>query len=127
MTEVINAFHPDFVKTHMKEFIASIKVQNRHKMSSHSMAEYTDEIRKTSPTHGTIHHLTKPLHVNRAPQKMKPRVKERNMTMAEVMDDLAEMKRKKLTTKQRVDLAPKEFKIFSRAGTANVTPKGKNK
>jgi hypothetical protein len=37
------------------------------------------------------------------------------------------MKQKKLTAKQRIDLAPKEFNIYSRAGTANVTPKGKKK
>jgi hypothetical protein len=37
------------------------------------------------------------------------------------------MKPKKLSAKERVDLAPKEFKVFSRAGTANVTPKGKKK
>ena len=97
----INAFHPDYVKTYMQEFIKSIKVQNRHQMSSQHMTEYTDEIRKTKPSHGTITGITKPLHVNRAPLKMV------------------------ISTKQRVDLAPREFKIYSRAGTANVTPKGK--
>jgi hypothetical protein len=102
---VINAFHPDYVKTHMKEFTASIMLQNKYKKSSHMMAEYTEEQRKTNPSLGTIHHLVKPLHVMRAPEMMKP----------------------KKSTKERVDLAPREFKIFSRAGTANVTPKGKKK
>lgn len=103
---VVNAFHPDYCKTYEKELFASIKVQNKHKLSSQHMAEYTEELRKTNPSLGTIHHLVKPLHVMRAPEMMKP---------------------KKLSTKQRVDLAPKEFKIYSRAGTANVTPKGKKK
>lgn len=102
---VINAFHPDYVKTYMKDFTDSIKMQNKHKMSSHHMAEYTEELRKTNPSLGTIHHLVKPLHVNRAPEMMKP----------------------KKTAKQKIDLAPREFKIYSRAGTANVTPKGKKK
>lgn len=129
---VINAFHKDFCKTYMPEFLDSIRIQNKHKMSSHHMAEYTEELRKTNPALGTIHHLVKPLHVMRAPEMMKkkkptPRLDERNMTMAEIMDDLAVTKQKKLSTKQRVDLAPKEFKIFSRAGTANVKPKGKKK
>lgn len=106
MTNQINAFHPDYVKTYHPDFMDSIRVQNKHKMSSHHMAEYTEELRKTNPSLGTIHHLVKPLHVMRAPEMMKP---------------------KKKTTKERVDLAPKEFKIFSRAGTANVTPKGKKK
>lgn len=103
---VINAFHPDYVKTYMQDFTASIMVQNKHKMSSHLMSEHTEEMRKTNPSLGTIHHMVKPLHVMRAPEMMKP---------------------KKLSTKQRVDLAPKEFKVFSRAGIANVTPKGKKK
>jgi flagellar biosynthesis component FlhA len=130
---VINAFHKDFCKTYMPELLNEIRIQNKHKMSSHHMAEYTEELRKTNPALGTIHHLVKPLHVMRAPEMMKkkkkstPIIDERNMTMAEVMDDLAVIKQKKLTTKQRIDLAPKEFKIFSRAGTANVTPKGKKK
>ena len=106
MTNVINAFHPDYVKTHMQEFTASIMVQNKYKKSSQMMSEYTEELRKTNPSLGTIHHMVKPLHVMRAPEMMRP---------------------KKMTTKQRVDLAPKDFNIFSRAGTANVTPKGKKK
>jgi hypothetical protein len=105
MTNVINAFHPDYVKTHMKEFTASIMVQNKHKLSSQHMTEYTEELRKTNPSLGTIHHMVKPLHVMRAPEMMRP----------------------KKTAKERVDLAPREFKVFSRAGTANVTPKGKKK
>lgn len=125
--EIINCFHKDYVKTYMQDFMKSIQVQNKHKMSSHSMAELTDEARKTNPTHGTIHHLIKPLHVNRVPQKMGVQAKGYKMTMAEVMDDLVEVKQKKLTTKEKIDLAPREFKIYSRAGTANVTPKGKKK
>lgn len=104
--EIINAFHPDYCKTHMKDFIASIMVQNKHKKSSHHMAEYTEELRKTNPSLGTIHHMVKPLHVNRAPEMMRP---------------------KKKTAKEMVDLAPREFNVYSRAGTANVTPKGKKK
>jgi hypothetical protein len=102
---VINAFHPDYVKTYMKEFTASIMLQNKYKKFSHMMAEYTEELRKTNPSLGTIHHMVKPLHVNRAPEMMRP----------------------KKTAKERVDLAPREFKVFSKAGTANVTPKGKKK
>lgn len=122
---VINAFHPDFVQTHMKEFSASIKVQNKHQISSQKMAEYTEELRKTNPNVGTIQGISKPLHVNRAPASVGRRVKERNMTMKQIIDDLDAMKQKKLSTQQRIDLAPREFKIYSRAGTANVTPKGK--
>lgn len=103
---VINAFHKDFVKTYMPEINAHLKKENKYEMASQMMATYVDNKRKTDPAHGTIHSLLKPMHVVRAPE---------------------DLKRKKPTTKERVDLAPKEFKIFSRAGTANVKPKGKKK
>jgi hypothetical protein len=112
---VINAFHPDYVKTHMPEFMAHIKQQNKHELSSQSMASLTIKKRTQDKTI--------PLHVMRAPKRKIGK----DMTMAQVMDELAEMKQKKLSTKQRVDLAPKEFNIYSRAGTANVTQKGKKK
>ena len=97
----INAFHPDFVQTYMPEFIKFVKKQNKNQISSQNMSIYVTNKRKTEPSHGTIAGITKPLHVNRAPQKMV------------------------ISTKQRIDLAPREFNIYSRAGTANVTPKGK--
>ena len=112
-TEIINCFHKDFVKTHMPEFMAHIKQQNKHELSSQSMASLTIKKRTQDKTI--------PLHVMRAPK----RTIGKDMTMAQVMDELAEIKQKKLSAKQRVDLAPKEFNIYSRAGTANVTPKGK--
>lgn len=34
---------------------------------------------------------------------------------------------KELTAAQKAKLAPKEFHMFSKAGIANVTPKGKKK
>ena len=127
-SEIVNAFHPDYVKTHMPEFLAHVKQQNKYEISSQNMANFVTKKRKTEPAHGTFHGMTKPLHVMRAPEKLHIRSKEnQNMTMAEVMNEMAEMKRKKLSAKQRVDLAPREFNIYSRAGTANVTPKGKKK
>lgn len=33
----------------------------------------------------------------------------------------------KTKAKKRVDLAPTDFHVFSKAGTSNVTPKGKKK
>jgi hypothetical protein len=112
---VINAFHPDYVKTRMPEFLAHVKQQNKYELTSQSMANLTIKKRTQDKTI--------PLHVMRAPKRKVGK----DMTMAQVMDELAEIKQKKLSAKQRVDLAPKEFNIYSRAGTANVTPKGKKK
>jgi len=110
---VINAFHPDYVKTHMPEFLAHVKQQNKYELTSQSMANLTIKKRTQDKTI--------PLHVMIAPKRKVGK----DMTMAQVMDELAEIKQKKLSAKQRVDLAPRDFKIYSRAGTANVTPKGK--
>ena len=104
----INAFHPDYVKTHMSEFLTHVQQQNKYEKSSQHMASFVTNKRKTEPSHGTIHGISKPLHVNRA-------------------SSYNSINRDGTTPKQRVELAPKEFKIFSRAGTANVKPKGKKK
>jgi hypothetical protein len=113
--QIVNAFHKDFVKTHMPEFLAHVKQQNKYELASQSMANLTIKKRTQDKTI--------PLHVMRAPKRKIGK----DMTMAQVMDELAEIKQKKLSAKQRVDLAPKEFNIYSRAGTANVIPKGKKK
>ena len=102
----INAFHKDFIKTYHPEFFVGLVKQNLLNVSSTQMAAYVTKKRKTAPAHGTIHGISKPLHMNRA-------------------STYNSINRDGLTPKQRVELAPKEFKIFSRAGTANVTPKGK--
>lgn len=105
---VINAFHPDYCKTYMKEFLTHVEKQNKYEKSSQQMASFVTKKRKTEPAHGTIHGISKPLHVNRA-------------------SSYNSINRDGLTPKQRIELAPKEFHMFSRAGTANVTPKGKKK
>lgn len=102
----VNAFHKDFIKTYHPEFFDGLVKQNLLNVSSTQMAAYVTKKRKTEPAHGTIHGIAKPLHMNRA-------------------SSYNSINRDGLTPKQRIELAPKEFKIYSRAGTANVTPKGK--
>lgn len=55
----MNAFHPDFIKTHypdlMKDHITSSK-------GSLALAQYVEKKRLENPTHGTIHGVTKNPH-----------------------------------------------------------------
>lgn len=119
--EVINAFHPDFVKTYLPDML---KDQITSSNNSARRTEQITEARKTVPNYGSMTGAFS----KHKPRKEKPSdtVVGRKMTMMEAHNAMVdEINKKKLTTKQRVDLAPKEFKIYSRAGTSNVKPKGK--
>lgn len=119
--EVINAFHPDFVKTYLPDIL---KDQINSSNNSARRTEQITEARKTIPNYGSMTGAFS----KHKPRKEKPSdtIVGRKMTMMEAHNAMVdEINKKKLTTKQRVELAPKEFKIYSRAGTANVKPKGK--
>ena len=51
---MINAFHPDFVKTHMPEFLTDMQVESRYKEAGKNLSSYVNNIRKDKPTHGTL-------------------------------------------------------------------------
>lgn len=119
--EVINAFHPDFVKTYLPDIL---KDQVNSSNNSARRTEQITEARKTIPNYGSMTGAFS----KHKPRKEKPSdtIVGRKMTMMEAHNAMVdEINKKKLTTKQRVELAPKEFKIYSRAGTANVKSKGK--
>lgn len=117
--EVINAFHPDFVKTYMPDML---KAQITSSQNSARRTEQITEARKKVPNYGSM---------TGAFSKHKPRKEKpsdtalgRKMTMIEAHNAMVdEINKKKLTAKQRVDLAPKEFKIYSQAGGKNVSAK----
>ena len=124
--QTINAFHKDFVKTYMPEFLSSIKYDDQRNASSKTLTKHTDTKRKEKPTHGTVFGMgVIPAHILR-PANKGVRVAEKKMTMAEISNDLADIKKKK-STKERVSLAPKDFKYFSAAGANNVSVKAKKK
>lgn len=78
----INAFHPDYVKTHAKEFLSEIKQDNKNMETSKSLSKYVAKKRKVSPSHGTMYGITKPAHVHRPKQKQ---------TMIEIHNELIDM------------------------------------
>jgi hypothetical protein len=97
---IINAFHPDYVKTYMPEFLSSIRTDSIQKENGRNVSKYVDKFRETKPSHGTVFGITeKSLSIE--PKKMMTRP-------AHV---------------HRPSLAPTEFHIFNKAGM----PKGVKK
>jgi hypothetical protein len=127
---IINVFHPDFVKTHMPQFLTAVKTEDRQAQAGATLSKHVTEKRKVTPSHGKIEGMSKvqretipnqkfqdisAFPKTRKVQKGWQRTKEREMTMEEV--------RQELTAAQRAKLAPREFHTFSKAGTANTTKK----
>lgn len=51
---VINAFHPDYVKTHMPEFLTTLRTESRQTAAGQTLTNYVEETRKQKPMHGTL-------------------------------------------------------------------------
>ena len=68
----INAFHPDFVKTHMPEFLKGFRTQEANRQSAAAVSSYVTKQRKVKPSHGTLFGIsdkvvavTTPAHMHR--------------------------------------------------------------
>ena len=100
--EVINAFHPDYMKTYHPDFTREFRTveanQADRKAKEPRKHVATKLVKKKKPT---------PILTKR----------EQGKTIAEV--------RAELDARKKAMLEPREFTVFSKAGTANVTPKGK--
>jgi len=75
--EKINAFHPDYVKTYMPNFMTDIRTESRQTKNGQMLSQYVDNTRKTKPSHGTVFGIsnkvtsvTVPSHMHRAKIKM---------------------------------------------------------
>jgi hypothetical protein len=108
---VINAFHPDYIKTYMPDLLKEFRT---HEANRDDRKEKKLKVR------------TKPLKtVTKSMQILTKR--EQTKSMADVK---AEVNRKlegrlDLAKKKELILNPKEFKYFSAAGANNVKPRGK--
>lgn len=100
---IINAFHPDFVKTHMPQFMADIRTESRQTKAGQQLSKHVEEKRKTDPLHGMVIGISKkvlPVHQMRPKEMMKPHIRskaEQAMTMQEVTAELMA----KLTKKRK--------------------------
>ena len=52
--EVINAFHKDYVKTHMPEFLTNLRTESMYTQKGKDLSGHVERIRKTKPSHGTV-------------------------------------------------------------------------
>jgi len=56
---VINAFHPDYVKTYMPEFLTDLRTESRQTKAGQTLSAYVEETRKQKPMHGTLSGISK--------------------------------------------------------------------
>lgn len=59
MKQTINAFHPDYVKTYMPEFLTLLRTESRQTKAGQTLSEYVETTRKKKPMHGTLSGITK--------------------------------------------------------------------
>lgn len=74
MTNQINAFHPDYCKTYMPEFITSIRLESKQTKAGQTLSRHVEKKRKTVPSHGTIPGISKnplPIHQMRPKEMMR--------------------------------------------------------
>lgn len=50
----MNAFHPDYVKTYMPEFLKAIRLESKQTTAGQTLSAYVEETRKQKPLHGTL-------------------------------------------------------------------------
>jgi hypothetical protein len=108
---VVNAFHPDYVKTHMPDLLKEFRT---HLANREERVEKKLKVKKTP-----LKTVTKSMQILTK--------REQRKSMADVK---AELDRKMegrldLAKKKELILKPKDFKYFSAAGANNVRPKGK--
>ena len=101
---VINAFHPDYMKTYHPDFMRDFRT-----VEANQADRKAKEPRKHVATKIVKKKKPNPTHINSK--------REQGKTIAEV--------RAELDARKKAILEPREFIVFSKAGTANVTPKGK--
>ena len=55
----MNAFHPDYVKTYMPEFLEALRIESRQTTAGQTLSTYVEETRKKKPMHGTLSGISK--------------------------------------------------------------------
>jgi hypothetical protein len=56
---VINAFHPDYAKTYLGDFLEQLRIQSRQTKAGQTVARYVEKRRKVDPSLGTVHGISK--------------------------------------------------------------------
>lgn len=54
MTQIMNAFHPDYIKTYHPNFLTDLRIESRQTKNGQNMTNHVNKMRKTNPSHGTL-------------------------------------------------------------------------
>lgn len=101
MINQMNAFHPDYCKTFMPEFLTELRVESRQTKAGQTLSRHVEKKRETSPMHGTIQGISNkiiPLHMSRPKEMMKRPVSskaQQSMTIKEVAAELEQIFKRK--------------------------------
>lgn len=115
---MINAFHKDFVKVHMPQFLTAVRTDNRQSQAGSSLSKHVTEKRKTVPSHGSLTGISKVQREtvpNQSFQDIRafPKTRESQTSLR---------RGAKMTIAQIAkELEPRQFYTYSKAGTANTT------
>jgi hypothetical protein len=108
----INAFHPLFVQTHMPTFMTEFRTADARRQAAESLSGYVTHKRKTKPSHGQLVGISKVQRETVPNQNFQdisafPKTQKREsikslhagkkMTMVEVRQELAAVKKAKET------------------------------
>ena len=68
---IINAFHPDYVKTYHPNLMNDLRIESRQTKNGQAMTKHVAKVRETNPSHGTVFGISNkvaptPSHVHRA-------------------------------------------------------------
>jgi hypothetical protein len=105
---IINAFHPDYVKTYMPEFLSTIRLEATQKANGQVNGAKAKASRESvNKSAFTISQFPKTQSVQRTLEKR--------------------LTKEQLDAKKKAMLDVKQYFTFSKAGVENVKPKGKKK
>jgi hypothetical protein len=56
---LINAFHPDYLKTHEPDFMKSFRTSEANQRAANTLAKHVAKKREVNPTYGYVHGVSK--------------------------------------------------------------------
>ena len=56
---MINAFHPDYIKTHEPKLMKSFRTIEANRQASETLTKHVAKKRETNPLHGFLHGIKK--------------------------------------------------------------------
>lgn len=122
----MNAFDKDFMKTHMPDFMDAFRTADARRQAAETLSGYVTHKRKTKPSHGQLTGISKKQRETVPNQKFQdiaafPKTRESQLSLRRGAKMSVAEVAKELTAAQKAKLAPREFHMFSKAGTANTT------